>query len=118
MNLCSKRVQQRLALYQGVCPLYMKFSDDAEKTFSDALTFLQVIHFSLVIGVHHAFPIHMFLLLVRINLWRRQSMSNFQYSFHHITCQSSLFWMFQHFPSSMLKDSCVRSVPIGKNSVT
>ncbi|XP_057527617.1 pyruvate kinase isozyme G, chloroplastic [Amaranthus tricolor] len=37
----DKRVQQRLALYQGVCPLYMKFSDDAEKTFSDALTFLQ-----------------------------------------------------------------------------
>ncbi|GAB4826296.1 putative protein kinase YGL059W [Ancistrocladus abbreviatus] len=37
----EKRVQQRLALYQGVCPIYMKFSDDAEETFSNALTLLQ-----------------------------------------------------------------------------
>ncbi|KNA14594.1 hypothetical protein SOVF_105980 [Spinacia oleracea] len=37
----DKRVQQRLALYQGVCPLHMKFSDDAEETFSKALTLLQ-----------------------------------------------------------------------------
>lgn len=39
---CSKRVQQRLALYQGVCPIYMEFLDDAEATFSDALALLQV----------------------------------------------------------------------------
>ncbi|KAH0978839.1 hypothetical protein GBA52_006016 [Prunus armeniaca] len=26
---CSKRIQQRLALYQGVCPIYMEFTDDA-----------------------------------------------------------------------------------------
>ncbi|KAG7014734.1 Plastidial pyruvate kinase 2 [Cucurbita argyrosperma subsp. argyrosperma] len=37
----DKRIQQRLALYQGVCPLYMQFSDDAEQTFSDALSMLQ-----------------------------------------------------------------------------
>ncbi|GAB2265128.1 putative protein kinase YGL059W [Dionaea muscipula] len=37
----EKRVQQRLALYQGVCPIYMEFSDNAEETFSKALTVLQ-----------------------------------------------------------------------------
>ncbi|KAK9663629.1 hypothetical protein RND81_O263500 [Saponaria officinalis] len=37
----DKRVQQRLALYQGVCPIYTKFSDDAEETFSEALTLLK-----------------------------------------------------------------------------
>ncbi|KAL9268166.1 Plastidial pyruvate kinase 2-like protein [Drosera capensis] len=37
----EKRVQQRLALYQGVCPIYMEFSDDAEDTFSKALKVLQ-----------------------------------------------------------------------------
>lgn len=39
---CSKRIQQRLALYQGVCPIYMEFTDDAETSFSNALTVLQV----------------------------------------------------------------------------
>lgn len=39
---CRKRVQQRLALYQGVCPVYMEFSDDSEETFTRALDFLQV----------------------------------------------------------------------------
>nr|GEW04686.1 plastidial pyruvate kinase 2 [Tanacetum cinerariifolium] len=38
----EKRVQQKLALYQGVCPIYMKFSDDAEATFANALTVLKV----------------------------------------------------------------------------
>ncbi|CAL5185457.1 unnamed protein product [Lathyrus oleraceus] len=37
----EKRVQQRLALYQGVCPVYMEFSDDSEETFIRALDFLQ-----------------------------------------------------------------------------
>ncbi|CAI9092344.1 OLC1v1027546C1 [Oldenlandia corymbosa var. corymbosa] len=37
----EKRVQQRLALYQGVCPIYMDFMDDAEETFSNALALLQ-----------------------------------------------------------------------------
>ncbi|XP_061348321.1 plastidial pyruvate kinase 2-like [Gastrolobium bilobum] len=37
----EKRVQQRLALYQGVCPIYMKFGDDAEETFTRALDLLQ-----------------------------------------------------------------------------
>lgn len=37
-----KRIQQRLALYQGVCPIFMEFSDDAEETFGHALDLLQV----------------------------------------------------------------------------
>ncbi|KAG8055975.1 hypothetical protein GUJ93_ZPchr0001g32790 [Zizania palustris] len=36
----QERVRQRLALYQGVCPIQMDFSDDAEETFGDALTYL------------------------------------------------------------------------------
>ncbi|KAL2227003.1 UNVERIFIED_CONTAM: Plastidial pyruvate kinase 2 [Sesamum indicum] len=38
----EKRVQQRLALYQGVCPIHMEFSADAEETFANALALLQV----------------------------------------------------------------------------
>ncbi|CAM0956118.1 unnamed protein product [Alopecurus aequalis] len=34
------RVKQRLALYQGVVPILMEFSDDAEETFSRAITSL------------------------------------------------------------------------------
>ncbi|KAK1286794.1 Plastidial pyruvate kinase 2 [Acorus calamus] len=37
----EERVRQRLALYQGVCPIFMEFSDDAEKTFTEALTYLK-----------------------------------------------------------------------------
>ncbi|XWS37922.1 hypothetical protein CRYUN_Cryun19dG0086700 [Craigia yunnanensis] len=37
----EKRIQQRLALYQGVCPIYMELSDDAEETFKNALALLQ-----------------------------------------------------------------------------
>ncbi|KAK7357251.1 hypothetical protein VNO80_16535 [Phaseolus coccineus] len=37
----QKRTQQRLALYQGVCPIYMEFSKDAEETFTRALDLLQ-----------------------------------------------------------------------------
>ncbi|KAK7380425.1 hypothetical protein VNO78_32935 [Psophocarpus tetragonolobus] len=37
----EKRVQQRLALYQGVCPIYMKFCEDSEATFRRALDLLQ-----------------------------------------------------------------------------
>ncbi|KAI7749457.1 hypothetical protein M8C21_010680 [Ambrosia artemisiifolia] len=37
----NKRVQQKLALYQGVCPIYMEFSDDAEETFANALVVLK-----------------------------------------------------------------------------
>lgn len=40
--LCRKRIQQRLALYQGVCPIYMEFTDDAEDTFANALATLLV----------------------------------------------------------------------------
>ncbi|KAH0460530.1 hypothetical protein IEQ34_011193 [Dendrobium chrysotoxum] len=36
-----ERVRQRLALYQGICPIYLQFSDDAEKTFTEALSYLQ-----------------------------------------------------------------------------
>ncbi|OIV98872.1 hypothetical protein TanjilG_21703 [Lupinus angustifolius] len=37
----EKRVQQKLALYQGVCPIYMEFCDDATATFTRALDLLQ-----------------------------------------------------------------------------
>ncbi|CAK7324065.1 unnamed protein product [Dovyalis caffra] len=37
----EKKIQQRLALYQGVCPIYMQFSDDAEETFANALSVLK-----------------------------------------------------------------------------
>ncbi|MCL7026124.1 hypothetical protein MKW94_029218 [Papaver nudicaule] len=37
----EERVRQRLALYQGICPIYMNFSDDAEETFGKALSLLQ-----------------------------------------------------------------------------
>ncbi|CAA2975874.1 plastidial pyruvate kinase 2 [Olea europaea subsp. europaea] len=37
----EKRIQQRLALYQGVCPIYLELSDNAEETFSKALALLQ-----------------------------------------------------------------------------
>ncbi|CAF1898213.1 BnaC02g44850D [Brassica napus] len=36
----EKKIKQRLALYQGVCPIYMEFSDDAEDTFTKALATL------------------------------------------------------------------------------
>lgn len=38
-----ERVKQRLALYHGVLPLYMQFSDDAEETFTQALDMLLVL---------------------------------------------------------------------------
>ncbi|ERN05031.1 hypothetical protein AMTRI_Chr01g131660 [Amborella trichopoda] len=37
----EERVKQRLALYQGVCPIYMEFLTDAEQTFTNAISFLQ-----------------------------------------------------------------------------
>ncbi|KAK9292798.1 hypothetical protein L1049_020778 [Liquidambar formosana] len=37
----EKIIQQRLALYQGVCPIYMQFSDDAEETFANSLAVLK-----------------------------------------------------------------------------
>ncbi|XP_022717962.1 pyruvate kinase isozyme G, chloroplastic isoform X3 [Durio zibethinus] len=36
----EERIKQRLALYQGVMPIYMQFSDDVEETFSRALKLL------------------------------------------------------------------------------
>ncbi|KAK9266907.1 hypothetical protein L1049_027166 [Liquidambar formosana] len=36
----QERVKQRLALYHGVMPIYMQFSDDAEETFSRAINLL------------------------------------------------------------------------------
>ncbi|KAK1577743.1 hypothetical protein Q3G72_024439 [Acer saccharum] len=36
----EKTIQQRLSLYQGVCPIYMQFSDYAEETFENALGLL------------------------------------------------------------------------------
>lgn len=40
---CRQRVKQRLALYHGVLPIYMEFSNDAEETFSRAINCLMVI---------------------------------------------------------------------------
>ncbi|CAA7408687.1 unnamed protein product [Spirodela intermedia] len=37
----EERVRQRLALYQGVCPIYMEFLEDAEESFSAALAYLK-----------------------------------------------------------------------------
>ncbi|CAH8360575.1 unnamed protein product [Eruca vesicaria subsp. sativa] len=37
----QKRIMQRLALYQGVMPIYMEFSDDAEDTYTRSLKLLQ-----------------------------------------------------------------------------
>ncbi|XP_026660944.1 plastidial pyruvate kinase 2-like [Phoenix dactylifera] len=37
----EERVRQRLSLYQGVCSISMQFSDDAEKSLADALSYLQ-----------------------------------------------------------------------------
>ncbi|XP_062120283.1 plastidial pyruvate kinase 2 [Humulus lupulus] len=37
----DKRIQERLALYQGVCPIHLEFSDDAEETFGKALSLLR-----------------------------------------------------------------------------
>ncbi|KAK4769747.1 hypothetical protein SAY87_030279 [Trapa incisa] len=36
----DERMKQRLALYRGILPIYMPFSDDAEETFSRALKLL------------------------------------------------------------------------------
>lgn len=38
-----ERVKQRLALYHGVMPIYMQFSDDVEETFSRAINLLLVL---------------------------------------------------------------------------
>lgn len=35
-------MKQRLALYHGVMPIYMEFTDDVEETFSQALNLLLV----------------------------------------------------------------------------
>ncbi|XP_042043905.1 plastidial pyruvate kinase 2-like [Salvia splendens] len=37
----DKRIQQRLALYQGVCPIHIDFLEDADETFANALDLLQ-----------------------------------------------------------------------------
>lgn len=40
--ICRERVKQRLALYHGVLPIHMPFSEDAEETFSRAIDHLLV----------------------------------------------------------------------------
>ena len=49
-----ERVKQRLVLYHGVMPIFMEFSDDAEDTFSRALSILVV----------SAFHIYLFILFM------------------------------------------------------
>jgi pyruvate kinase len=40
---CRERIKQRLVLYQGVVPVQMDFSNDAEETFSRAIEALMVL---------------------------------------------------------------------------
>ncbi|XWS49603.1 hypothetical protein CRYUN_Cryun12cG0017300 [Craigia yunnanensis] len=64
-------IKQRLALYQGVMPIYMQFSDDAEETFSRALKLLM--DKNLVEGEH--------VTLVQSGaqpIWRRESTHHIQ----------------------------------------
>ncbi|XP_071706313.1 pyruvate kinase isozyme G, chloroplastic-like [Rutidosis leptorrhynchoides] len=68
----DKRVQQKLALYQGVCPLYMEFSDDSEETFAKALDVLKS-HGMMKEGEHVAL-----LQSGRQPIWRSQSNHNIQ----------------------------------------
>ena len=42
-----------MALYQGVCPIEMEFSDDAEKTFGNALSYL-------LVTTSTIYPLHFF----------------------------------------------------------
>lgn len=67
-----ERVKQRLALYHGVMPLYMEFTDDVEETFSQALNLL--LNKGLVIEGQ-------FLTLVQSGaqpIWRRESTHHIQ----------------------------------------
>jgi hypothetical protein len=48
-------VKQRLVLYQGVIPIYMQFSDDAEETFSRAISSLLVCRFSALLAFCRSF---------------------------------------------------------------
>jgi hypothetical protein len=58
-------VKQRLVLYQGVIPIYMQFSDDAEETFSRAISSLLVCPVSrhCWLFVDHFLEDHLLLLL-------------------------------------------------------
>ncbi|KAJ6347836.1 hypothetical protein OIU76_004349 [Salix suchowensis] len=68
----EERIKQRLALYQGVMPIYMQFSDDAEETFARALELL-VSKGLLIVGQH--------VTLVQSGaqpIWRRESSHHIQ----------------------------------------
>jgi hypothetical protein len=58
-------VKQRLALYQGVVPIYMQFSGDAEETFSRAISSLLVspVYWHCWLFVDHFSEDHLLLLL-------------------------------------------------------
>ncbi|KAJ6695881.1 PLASTIDIAL PYRUVATE KINASE 3 CHLOROPLASTIC [Salix koriyanagi] len=68
----EERIKQRLALYQGVMPIYMQFSDDAEETFARALELL-LSKGLLIVGQH--------VTLVQSGaqpIWRRESSHHIQ----------------------------------------
>ncbi|KAG5375104.1 hypothetical protein IGI04_039700 [Brassica rapa subsp. trilocularis] len=70
----EKKIQQRLALYQGVCPIYMEFSGDAEETFANALATLLSRRF-VVVGKGEE------IVIVQSGsqpIWRSQSTHNIQ----------------------------------------
>ncbi|KAD5961215.1 hypothetical protein E3N88_12688 [Mikania micrantha] len=87
----DKRVQQKLAVYQGVCPIYMQFSDDAEETFENALVVLKN-QGMIKEGEHVAL-----LQSGRQPIWRFQSTHNIQSSLHkdHMTAPVSLNFTIQ-----------------------
>lgn len=74
MAFCRERVKQRLALYHGVFPIYMEFSDDAEETFSRALSALVVITQNLILyafGYSFWYPLvfHWIIWVIMPYLW-------------------------------------------------
>ncbi|PWA55277.1 pyruvate kinase [Artemisia annua] len=83
----DKRVQQKLALYQGVCPIYMKFSDDAEATFANALTVLKNQ------GMLKEGELVALLQSGRQPIWRFQSTHNIQSRFHFLRDEYKSFFV-------------------------
>ncbi|GJT95342.1 plastidial pyruvate kinase 2-like protein, partial [Tanacetum coccineum] len=102
----DKRVQQKLALYQGVCPIYMKFSDDAEATFANALTVLKN-QGMLKEGEHVAL-----LQSGRQPIWRFQSTHNIQSRFHFLRDEYKSFSLFLFFTRVFCASLSARSSAI------
>jgi len=67
--LCRERIRQRLALYQGVQPIYMLFSDDAEETFSRAINCLLVLHYVGILLIYQQYTLFLNLIVVDETGW-------------------------------------------------